>query len=1284
MRASVYVGRVGGLAVALGIGAAASVGAVGLASASPTDSTASSEEASGVESTRGSSSRPADAPKRRGSKTPTAAQSPEVKPKNDPVPAAAVPEPRSTAPRSVANKDRVVDLPAIAAPTQASDEVVAPVADRNIQESVAVGRADMAMAPTLTPVAAPAMVATPRPAAASGGLASVLAPLLGSGGGLPIQSPAPWVVLAAARRDWEVSKPETPPAASVVAAAATTRVPVISNVAVGAPAVGTGAVSGTVTASASNWWNRLTYKATTSPKGAVTITQRKFFSRGGLFTYTPSLDARHAAAKFGATTDVTTDTVTVTVTDARGSATRAVVVPISPVNAVPTATKTVGTPDEMTGVVVGSVTGTDADRDALTYSAPATTLKGSIALRDSGAFTYTPTAAARHAAARTGAVASETGDSFTVTINDGYGGTVAVPIAVAIGATNNVPTATVSIGAPDPESGLARGAVLATDADNDPLTYSASKPANGNVAVNTDGTFSYSPTSAARTAVRTSGALTDSFTITVSDGYGGSKELNVTAAIAPFNSVPVAGNPMGTADPRTGVVTGSVNAVDPDNDPLTYTAGTISTAKGGMTAVTQAGDITYTPTAAARHAAARTGAPESDLTDTFSVVVTDSYGASTTLPLSVDILAANAAPIAGDTIIGTPDLGTGAVAGKFVVADADEDSLAYSGSTVTSKGEVVVNSDGTFTYKPTSEARRDAAKDLYTVIENVAGVSWSAGVTVSPDGIHVYVSDSSSLKVVDTATNSVTAVIPVRSSERVAFSPDGSTIYATNYSNGTMSVIDAGTNRVTATVSGLNAPSRVTISPDGAKAYVVDEGGALRVVDLKTNTADVLIADLYPSKVAVSKDGTRAYAANSRTETLTVIDLASGGVIATVPGIGKAMDIAVSQDGKRLYLAQRGPGSDGPGPGMATTGALLVMDAASQQIFSTITVTGGVPNSITLSSDGSRAYVTQSQFGFGAMSVIDLASGTVVGRTAGLWSPTSVALTSDGSRAYVSQWNQSAISVVNLATTDIFSVTVTDGYGGTLTIPVTVPVSQLNSAPVIGTPVVGAPDASTGAVSGSVTATDADNDTLAYSGSSNAGKGGISFSSNGDFTYTPTVEARRAAALPGAPNEDRSDTIAVTVTDGYGGLSSVSVAVPVSPAITSYKAGDVKRDPATGRIAIRTTFSENTVQPGTEIPGWLNWLTGGSSSGAGIAFPSDVAGWNDFYLVGTSSAPNPYDGATRLPAESILRNPQNGAVAIRTIFDESGDMAWLILTTSSGGQNSTSARLQGWDILLIR
>ena len=109
------------------------------------------------------------------------------------------------------------------------------------------------------------------------------------------------------------------------------------------------------------------------------------------------------------------------------------VAPFVPGNHPPTATVAVGSPNPLTGAVAGTVTGIDTDGDTLTYSAPATTAKGSVGINAvSGEFTYTPTLPARTNAAAPGATLADLQDSFDVTVADGHGGTAAVAVTVPV------------------------------------------------------------------------------------------------------------------------------------------------------------------------------------------------------------------------------------------------------------------------------------------------------------------------------------------------------------------------------------------------------------------------------------------------------------------------------------------------------------------------------------------------------------------------------------------------------------------------------------------------------------------------------------------------------------------------------------------------------------------------------------------------------------------------------------------------------------------------------------
>ena len=402
----------------------------------------------------------------------------------------------------------------------------------------------------------------------------------------------------------------------------------------------------------------VTYTVTEAPaRGSVVV------DADGRFTYTPDT----AYARIG-----TTDTFTVSVSDAASgfhlhglagllnllsfgllgaaghTTTTRVTVVVDPRNTAPVAAAVVGGPDPVTGLVTGSVLGSDADGDPLTYTGPTATAKGTVSVAADGTFTYTPTADARHDAASAVATVVDKTDTFTVTVADDYGGAVDVVVAVKVSPLNEAPVGGVSVGTPDPVTGRVTGRVTATDPDGDPLTYTGpTSTAKGAVSVAPDGTFTYLPTTRAGDnpdlRFATVADKTDTVTVTVSDGSGGDIGVVVTVAISPRNSAPVSGGAVvGTPDATTGVVTGSVIAIDADGDTLAYSA---STPAKGTASVTGNGSFTYTPSNSARQGAAAPGATDADKTDAFTVTVTDGHGGSVAIPVSVTVAPAVAPPV---------------------------------------------------------------------------------------------------------------------------------------------------------------------------------------------------------------------------------------------------------------------------------------------------------------------------------------------------------------------------------------------------------------------------------------------------------------------------------------------------------------------------------------------------------------------------------------------------------------------------------------------------------------
>ncbi len=364
-------------------------------------------------------------------------------------------------------------------------------------------------------------------------------------------------------------------------------------------------------------------------------------------------------------------------------------------------------PGWSTGRVTGRVSARDADGDKLTYEGAATT--GAVAVTSRGSFTYTPSATARHAAAATDVTPAQVTDTFDITVSDRRGGTVAVPVTVPIRPANSAPTRLRStVANPDPVTGQVTGRITATDRDGDTFTYTytAAAPTAGAVAVHADGSFTYTPSDAARRRAQTTWYTdTDRFRVQLDDGHGATRAVTVRVRIAPRNLAPVPGTPTyGIPDGATGAVAGTLAAADPDGDRITYR---VSGPPGkGALVIGGDGRFTYTPTPMARHAAA-TGLAGTTA-DTATVVAADRFGAATAIPLTFTILPANSAPSSPRAAVGQPHSTTGVVTGVVTADDADGDVLTYRGSTTTAKGAVSVAAAGTFVYTPTAAARQNA------------------------------------------------------------------------------------------------------------------------------------------------------------------------------------------------------------------------------------------------------------------------------------------------------------------------------------------------------------------------------------------------------------------------------------------------------------------------------------------------------------------------------------------------------------------------------------------------
>jgi len=174
-------------------------------------------------------------------------------------------------------------------------------------------------------------------------------------------------------------------------------------------------------------------------------------------------------------------------------------------------------------------------------------------------------------------------DSFTFSANDGQAASNSATVSITISADQNQPPVATNQSLSTNEDTELAIILTATDAENDPLTYSiVSAPSSGTLA-GTPTAVTYAP------SLNFNG--TDSFTFKANDGVSDSNIATVNLDILPVNDAPVAENQSVTVNqniPANIIVT----ATDVENDPLNYSL-VQSTNHGNISGTLPA--ILYTP-----------------------------------------------------------------------------------------------------------------------------------------------------------------------------------------------------------------------------------------------------------------------------------------------------------------------------------------------------------------------------------------------------------------------------------------------------------------------------------------------------------------------------------------------------------------------------------------------------------------------------------------------------------------------------------------------------------------
>ncbi|XVX19430.1 beta-propeller fold lactonase family protein [Actinomycetota bacterium] len=165
---------------------------------------------------------------------------------------------------------------------------------------------------------------------------------------------------------------------------------------------------------------------------------------------------------------------------------------------------------------------------------------------------------------------------------------------------------------------------------------------------------------------------------------------------------------------------------------------------------------------------------------------------------------------------------------------------------------------------------------------------------------------------IDTRTSQIVRVIPVGVTPKyVAVTPDDKQVLVTNWCSFSMTVIEAKSGEVTATVPlGGQHPRGIAVSPNSRTAYVALMGADTVVqVDLRSGKVRPFAnTGKRPRHIVINKDGSRLYISNNDDDTVSELD-DRGRVLRTVKTQDQPRSMAISPDGGALYVVNYGSGT---------------------------------------------------------------------------------------------------------------------------------------------------------------------------------------------------------------------------------------------------------------------------------------------------------------------------------------------------------------------------------------
>ncbi|WP_346432992.1 PQQ-dependent catabolism-associated beta-propeller protein [Breoghania sp.] len=240
------------------------------------------------------------------------------------------------------------------------------------------------------------------------------------------------------------------------------------------------------------------------------------------------------------------------------------------------------------------------------------------------------------------------------------------------------------------------------------------------------------------------------------------------------------------------------------------------------------------------------------------------------------------------------------------------------------------------------------------------------------------------------------------------------TIFVSNEKGNSITVIDAKTREVTATIPVGERPRDIALSPDGKTLYIcASDEDHIEILDTESlEVTGTLPSGPDPELMTIAPDGSHLYAANKDDNLVTAIDLATGDAVAEVQLGVEPEGMGVSPDGRTIVNTSE------------TTNMAHFIDADSFEITANVLVDQR-PRFAQYTDDRAEVWVS-AEIG-GTVAVIDAEtkeikkkiSFSVPGLQPEAIQPVGIRITKDRSKAFVALGPANRVAVINAQTLEV-------------------------------------------------------------------------------------------------------------------------------------------------------------------------------------------------------------------------------------------------------------------------